>query len=179
MKDKVRTGKTPKPKTSGTKRKPAEKEIWERGCKKAAEALRESEERYRTIVDYSNDMIWTLDSDGNFMFFNKRSEEISGYRLEDWKGKSFVPLIIKDDLPKVAEVFKKTLEGQPQQYEASFYAKDGRTITIEGNTAPMYSKGKVVGTVTFGRDITERRQVEEALRESKAIIEAVIETAPT
>lgn len=49
------------------------------------DALLESEERYRTIIEYSNDMIWTLDTEGRFLFFNKHSEEISGSRLEDWE----------------------------------------------------------------------------------------------
>lgn len=142
-----------------------EKEIKER--KPVDEALKDSEERYRTIVEYSNDMIWTLDNEGKFLFFNKRSEQISGYKLEDWLGKSFAPLIIKEDLPKVIDVFQKTLKGQPQQYEISFTAKDGRIVTIEGNTAPIYSEGKVVGTVTLGRDITEQKKAQDELKESE------------
>jgi PAS domain S-box-containing protein len=130
------------------------------------EALKESEERYRTIIEYSNDMIWTLDTEGRFLFFNKRSEEITGFKLEDWKGKSFAPLIEKDDLPKVIEVFHKTLSGEPQQYEVSVKKEDGINIILLVNTAPIYSKGKVVGTVSCGWDITERKKAEEQIKES-------------
>jgi PAS domain S-box-containing protein len=128
------------------------------------EALNESEERYRTIIEYSNDMIWTLDTEGNFLFFNKRSEEITGFKLEDWKGKSFAPLIKQDDLVKVIEVFQKTLGGEPQQYEVSVKKEDGIDIILLVNTAPIYSKGNVVGTVSFGRDITERKKTEEQIK---------------
>jgi PAS domain S-box-containing protein len=130
------------------------------------EALKESEERYRTIIDYSNDMIWTLDTQGRFLFFNTRSEEITGFKLEDWQGKSFAPLIEKDDLPKVIEVFHKTLGGEPAQYEVSVAKEDGIKIILLVNTAPIYSKEKVVGTVSFGRDITERKKAEEQIKES-------------
>lgn len=133
--------------------------------KRAEEALRDSEELYRTIIEYSNDWIWTLDTRGRFMFFNKRAEEVSGYRLKDWRGKTFPPLIVEEDLPKVIEVFQKTLSGDPQQYEVRVKARDARTIILLVNTAPIYSKGEVVGTVSFGRDMTERKQAEEALRQ--------------
>ena len=130
------------------------------------EALKESEELYRTIIEYSNDMIWTLDTQGRFVFFNKRSEEITGFKLEDWQGKSFAPLIEKDDLPKVIDVFHKTLGGEPAQYEVSVAKEDGIKIILLVNTAPIYSKEKVVGTVSFGRDITERKKAEEQIKES-------------
>ena len=130
------------------------------------DALLESEKRYRMIIEYSNDMIWTLDMEGRFLFFNKRSEEISGYRLEDWRGKSFAPLIDKKDLPKVIELFHKTLSGQPQQYEVSVIREDGGTFILSVNTAPIYSKGEIVGTVSFGRDITENKKAEEQIRKS-------------
>jgi PAS domain S-box-containing protein len=130
------------------------------------EALKESEERYRTIIEYSNDMIWTLDTEGLFLFFNKRSEEITGYKLKDWRGKSFAPLIQKEELPKIIEVFHKTLSGEPQQYEVTVKKVDGNNLILSVNTAPIYSKGKVIGTVSCGRDITEHKKAEEQIKES-------------
>ena len=134
--------------------------------KKAEEALQESEEYYRMIIENSNDMIWTLDTEGRFLFFNKRSEQITGYRLEDWQGKSFAPLIYKEDIPKVTEVFHKILSGQPQQYEVSVIRKDGSKLILSVNSAPIYSKAKVVGTVSFGRDVTEQKEAEEQIKKS-------------
>ncbi len=134
--------------------------------KQIEEALRESEERYRTIIEFSNDMIWTLDTEGCFLFFNKRSEEISGFKLEDWRGKSFAPLIQKEELPKIIEVFHKTLSGEPQQYEVTVKKQDGNNLILFVNTAPIYSKGKIIGTVSCGRDITEHKKVEEQIKKS-------------
>lgn len=134
--------------------------------KKAEDALRESEQRYRTITEYSNDMIWTLDTEGNFLFFNRRSEILSGYKLEDLKGKHFSPLIIEKDLPKVNDVLYNVLHGQPQQYEFTFKNKYNKYITLSVNTAPIYSKGRIIGTVSFCRDITQNKRSEEKIKKT-------------
>ena len=134
--------------------------------KKAEDALRESEQLYRTITEYSNDMIWTLDTEGCFIFFNRHSEKMGGYKLEDLKGKHFSPLIVKKDLSKVNDVFHNVLNGQSQQYEVTFKNKFNKHITLSVNTAPIYSKGKVIGTVSFGRDITENKKAEEKIKKT-------------
>jgi PAS domain S-box-containing protein len=130
------------------------------------EALKESEERYRTIIEHSNDMIWILDTQGRYQFVNKHCEEFSGLKLDYFLGKSFIPFIDKKDLPKVIDVFHKTLNGEPQQYEVSVKKEDGSNFFLLVNTAPIYSKREVVGTVSFGRDITERKKAEEQIKES-------------
>src|SRR5665811_673310 len=107
-----------------------------------------------------------LDTEGCFLFFNKRSEEITGFKLKDWQGKSFAPLIKKEELPKIIEVFHKTSSGEPQQYEVTVKKVDGSELILLVNTGPFYSKGKVMGTVSCGRDITERKKEEEQIKES-------------
>lgn len=139
--------------------------------KKVENQLRDSEERYRTIIEHSNDMIWTLDSEGLFTFFNRRAEKISGYKLEDWKGKSFAPLIIPQDLPKVIDVFRTVLAGQSLEYEATFINKYSKKISLAINTAPIYSKGKIIGTVSFGRDITEQKKAESKVKSTTEELE--------
>ncbi len=137
--------------------------------KQAEEALAESEEHYRTIVEFSNDMIWALDMEGRFMFFNKAAEELSGYRSVEWKGRSFVPLLRKEDLPRVIEVFQKTLSGKPQQYEVTVKRFDGSDLMLSVNSAPYYSKGKITGTVSSARDITELKMAEEIRLENERL----------
>lgn len=129
--------------------------------------LRQSEERYRTIIETAHDLIWTLDNEGNFTFFNSRSEEASGYKLSELIGKSFAPLIFPEDSPKIHEVFLKTLQGNPQSYDVRVYKKDGQMFILSVNTVPLYENDKIIGTVSFGRDITEHKRVEEALQQSE------------
>lgn len=143
--------------------------------KRAEEELRKSEERYRTIVDYSNDMIWTLDEKGRFTFFNKRAEELSGRRLSDWIGKDFSPLILEEDLPHVIEVFKAATAGKPRQYEVRIKHPSGSLLTLAVNTAPIYTGDTVTGTVSFGRDVTLQKQAEEELQKSEERYRTMIE----
>ena len=135
--------------------------------RRAEEALRASEQKYRTMIEQSNDMIWTLDTEGNFTYFNKRTEEFSGHRFEDWQGKPFAAFIVEKDLSLAMEVFQKTLNGEPQHYEVRIKKLDGDILILSVNTAPIFKAGAVVGTVNFGRDITERKQLEEQLRQSQ------------
>lgn len=141
--------------------------------RKATEAsLQESEEKYRTMIEYSNDLIWTLDRDGNFTFFNKKAEEVSGYKLADWLGKSFAPLIPPEDLPGIMEIFTETLNGKSQRYEIDFYKIDGSICSLSVNTSPVIKSGEVVATVSFGQDVTDQKQAESFI---KNILESVDE----
>lgn len=147
-------------------------------CARSQNSLVESENRYRTMIENANDMIWMLDTQGKMTFFNRQSEIVSGHKFEDWKGKTFAPLIYPDDLGVVNEVFQKTLSGEPQQYRVRVTTKNGDTVVLSINTAPMYDGNKIVGTVSFGRDITARVQAEKKLQESleryKKIIEGIV-----
>lgn len=146
--------------------------------KQAEMALRESEERYRTMIENANDLIWALDTQGNFTVFNHQAEIVSGYKFEDWRGKSFAPLIHPDDLEMVNEVFQKTLSGTQQQYTVRVYKKNGEAFILSVNTAPIYKMGKIDGAVSFGRDITERVRAEIALRDAEAKYRTLVEQLP-
>ncbi len=135
------------------------KDITERS--KIEKELKESEEKYRTIIEISNDLIWKLDRSGNFLYFNKKAAEVSGYKLEMFIGKSFVPFIVPSDLPKIKNIFLETLNGNPQHYEVSIFKNDGSVIILSVNTTPIFESGKVVGTVSFGQDITVIKKSEE------------------
>ncbi|MFA5795428.1 MAG: PAS domain S-box protein [Candidatus Brocadiia bacterium] len=145
--------------------------------KLAEEALKESEERYRTIIETANDLIWTLDIQGNFTFFNRQAEVITGHKFEDWQGKSFFPLLYPDDVNPVNEVFKQVLTGETQQYTVRIYNRSGALLTLSVNIAPIYQKGTVIGTVSFGRDITARKLMETALHQSEKRYRTLAEAA--
>ncbi len=134
---------------------------------KAEDSLKVSEDKYQTMIDYSNDLIWTLDNNGNFTFFNEIVSKTTGLKLNEWKGKSFVPLIMKEDLPMIMDVFQENMKGKPCNYELRFKKPDESILTISVNTSPIYVLGKIEGVVSFGRDTTLSKQVEKSLRESE------------
>ena len=131
------------------------------------EKIRQSEERYRTIVETAHDIIWMVDRDGNFIFANKRAEEITGYKTEDWIGKSFAPFILPEDRPKAQAIFLNALQGIPQSYDARIIGHDGKVIVLSASTIPLYEAENVIGAVSFGRDVTEQKRAEEALWQSE------------
>ncbi|MCD4819588.1 MAG: PAS domain S-box protein [Candidatus Cloacimonetes bacterium] len=148
--------------------------------KQMEEKLLENEKRYRTMIENANDMIWTLDTKGNFTFFNRQSELITGYKLENWIGKSFASLIHQDDFEIVKEVFKETFSGKPSHYIVRIYNKNGEIIILSVNTASIFEKSRIIGTVSFGRDITEQKKAEENLQFlssiTKQVTDAIIVT---
>lgn len=145
--------------------------------KEAEEALRASEERYRTMVNHANDWIWTLDREGRFTFVNPVAEEESGYSEKEWHNRSFESVIVPQDLPAVQEAFSRTLKGESTTYRARIYGRQGTILTLEVTTAPLRTDHRIVGTVSFGRNVTERQRMEEALRKSEKQFRTLIENA--
>ncbi len=147
--------------------------------KQAEEALRLSEEKYRTMIEHSNDLIWTLDKQGNFTYFNKSAEEISGYKPEDLLGKSYEPLVLPADLPRIKEIFLETLNGTSQSYEVNVLRENGSVFVLSVNTAPIFESGQVVGSVSFGRDFTEQKHLEDELSREIEVNTAIADLSRT
>ncbi|MEI6139068.1 MAG: PAS domain S-box protein, partial [Mariniphaga sp.] len=132
--------------------------------KKVEMELKASEDQYRTMIENSNDLIWTLDINGNFVFLNKIATNTTGLVLEEWIGKSFLPLIMEEDRPMILDIFQKGINGISCNYNLRFKKKDGSVLTISTNTSPIFNSEKVVGIVSFGRDITEKIEIEKKVK---------------
>jgi len=151
-----------------------ERDITER--KRAEKELRRAEEKYRTMIEHSNDLIWTLDTEGKFTYTNKQAEELSGYGQADLIGKNFDPLLPPGDVQRISEVYYALLNGKPQQYEVSVIRKDGSVFVLSVNAAPLYDSGEIVGVVNFARNITEQKLAERALQESEQRYRKLVES---
>lgn len=143
--------------------------------REAEKALAESEEKYRTMIESSNDLIWSLDSSGNFTFFNSQTEKSTGFLMKEWLGKSFVPLIMEEELPLLMDVFTKGMNGISSTYEFNLRIKDGRVLTFSVKTAPIKVNNKVTGVFSFARDITRQKEIELALVESEMKYRTIFE----
>ncbi|MDO8671685.1 MAG: PAS domain S-box protein [Dehalococcoidia bacterium] len=132
-----------------------------------AQSLRDSEALYRTVVEASRDVIWFMDRAGTIGYFNRRGKEICGYDLEDLSGKPFAPVIVPKDLPVAESAVARALAGHAQSYEVGVIRKDGEVVELLVDKTPIFVADQVVGTVSFGRDITERKRAEKALQDSE------------
>jgi PAS domain S-box-containing protein len=132
------------------------------------DAVRESEERYRLLVETAKDMVFTYAPDGTFTSLNSGFEAITGWDRRDWIGKPFAPLVHPDDLPAASERSARLLRGENlPPFEVRLSSRGGGWVTAESVATPMVDDGKVVQVLGIVRDITERKQAEEEIRRAK------------
>jgi PAS domain S-box-containing protein len=136
--------------------------------KRAEEALRESEERYRRLVENAPEVIYSLSAeDGTITLLNPAFERITGCSRAEWLGKPFMSIVHPDDLGLAVETFQRVLRGEViQPYELRILSRSGEYISGEFTSVPNIEKGKVIGEFGIARDITERKRVEEKIKAS-------------
>jgi len=138
-------------------------------------ALRESEERYRSVVDTARDVIFTLSPDGTIISLNPVFETVTGWARAEWIGKDFFPLVHPDDRARAADVHRAALQGQtPSVFELGIRAKSGATIPGEVVATPLVRDARVVGVLGVARDITDRKLAEQALHHLNEALEEEI-----
>jgi len=137
--------------------------------KRAEEALRESEERYRRLVETAPEVIYNLSAeDGTITLLNPAFERITGWSRAEWLGKPFMPLVHPDDLTLAMETFQQISRGEATPpYELRILSKSGEYFIGEFISFPHIEKRKVIGEFGIARDITERKKAEEVLRISE------------
>ncbi len=144
--------------------------------KKIEEALKESEERYRTLVENSKDSIVIVDLKGNVKFANRATEELTGYTLEEGIGMNVRKITPLKHWPKSLAMLKKAITGEPVPYfESVIRRKDKKLIPVESGGQAILKNGKVVGIQILTRDITERKRAEEELEKYRLHLEELVE----
>jgi len=144
--------------------------------KRAEEALKESEERYGNLVQNALDIIFNVSLDGTITYLNPAFEPITGWSRSEWIGKPFAPLIHPDDLPLAMKLFQDAIQQKASgTLEARIIAKSGEYLQVEAKSTPLTQKGRVAGFWSIARNLTERKQMESALRESKEKLQRIFE----
>jgi diguanylate cyclase (GGDEF)-like protein/PAS domain S-box-containing protein len=133
--------------------------------RRAEEALRESEIRFRTVVEALGEGLLITDADDRILYANPRVEEIFGYRPEELVGRiGYEVLLPADEIEVFRERIGRRLDGSSERYELRVRRKDGSLAWTEIHATPYRGPdGTVVGTVGAIAEITERKRVEEQL----------------
>ncbi len=126
------------------------------------------QEQYRVVTEALNDAVFTLDAEGRFAFGNAAGERLTGYRLEELLGRSFMDLVAPEDLPALVDRFRRALAGETisPHVRAEMIRKDGSRVPIELSMANLDLDGRIIGRVGVARDISDRRQADEQIRAS-------------
>ncbi len=134
---------------------------------KAGEALSESEKKYSTIVENSNDGIVIL-QDGAVKYGNGKMMEITEYTMGETIGKPFIDFISPRYKIQAIDRYKSRMAGEevPSRYEMEIISRNGKTIPVEVNASRIEYEGKPAD-MAIVRDIAERKRAEKALLESE------------
>lgn len=136
---------------------------------RAEQALRRSEERYRDLFENANDMIYTQDLAGYYTSVNKKGEVLTGYSRTESAQLHMRQLVAPEYLAQSIDNGTRKLRGETTEtvYEVELICRDGRRLPVEVSSRLLYEDGKPVGIQGIARDISERKHLEEQLRQSQ------------
>ena len=144
--------------------------------KELEQKIRRSEYKYQDLIENANDLIYTLNLDGDFIFINRQLNALTGFSREDWIGRSFFDLVAPEDRVEARTNFNLTVKGKARIFEIRLICQSGNPLFISMNINPIYEKGAVVGAVGISRDITQRKRLEQQITDLKNFNESIIQS---
>ena len=148
--------------------------------RKTETALRESEEKYRTLIESTLDFVFTVDRRGLFTYVNPRFEMVTGRTSSELVGLPFTDILSPEAKKIAAAQFKKGIRGEKgAPYEIDIIHKSGSRIPVEFNVTTLRdANDQPIGRYGVGRYLTERRRTESALRESEDRLYSIVQGSP-
>ncbi|HML04053.1 MAG TPA: PAS domain S-box protein, partial [Candidatus Bathyarchaeia archaeon] len=141
--------------------------------RKTEETLKQSEEKYRNLVENARDTILTYDPTGIISSANKKIEDY-GFRRDQFIGNNMFKFIPKKYWPRLIKEHSNIASGNPTEGEIEVITPTGK-INVEYKSNPVRQGDKVIGAQTILRDVTERKKAEEAIRESEQKFRSIFE----
>jgi PAS domain S-box-containing protein len=143
------------------------------------EKLLEIKRRYYELMEQTRDVIFVLSNQGIVVSLNHAFERITGWELKEWIGKPFTGLLHPDDVYLVAERISNVLKGSINHLlELRIRKKSGVYLYSEILSSPQVDNGKIIGILGIGRDITDRKLVEEALERERTLLRTLVDLLP-
>jgi PAS domain S-box-containing protein len=146
----------------------------------AEEARGESEARYRALVEEASDIIYRTDVAGKLTYCNPTSLPVLGYLPEELLGRHYLEIVLPEYRRKAAQFYGRQFIRQTLRtvYELPVAAKDGREVWLGQHTQLLVEGDTISGFQVVARDITERKRVEQALRESEERFSKAFQSSP-
>jgi len=146
---------------------------------RAESALRESEERYRAVVETLNEGLLITDGDDRIVFANERMTRMTGHAVAQMQGRPAAELFLAPkDWPAVQDRHRRRQRGLAEHYEVEMRRSDGSVFFAEVHAIPFRNaEGRIVGTLGAITDVTERKLAEESLQRSAREYRDLFESA--
>lgn len=145
--------------------------------KRAEASLRDSESRYRDLFENANDPIFILDADHRYMDVNEKATRVFGYSKEEFQRMSVFDLIPPEQAERSRRTFHALQEhGRYDDFEGKLRAKDGQWRDVQVSSSRIIINGVFAGSRDIVRDITERKRMEDALREEQGFTTTILDT---
>jgi PAS domain S-box-containing protein len=142
--------------------------------KQAEEALKKSEEKYRHLVENTNEVLYATDENGVITYISPISKTLSGYNPSEVTGRHFAEFIYKEDVDSIMEEFKKHITGAHEPSECRIVTKSGDLKWIRSSGRAIFLNGRFLGVQGVMSDITEQKRVEEKIKASLKEKEAMM-----
>ena len=149
--------------------------------KQTEEKLRESEERFRSLVETTSDWLWEIDANSVYTYSSPKIKDILGYEPEEIIGKTPFDLMSSDEAERIGKIFQAVIESQKSftRLENTNLHKEGRLIVLETSGVPIFNEnGDLLGYRGIDRDITERKKAEQKLKESEEMYRNLFNSTP-
>jgi len=146
--------------------------------KQAEEALRQSEEKYRDLVENINDIIFSLDEEGRITYVSPAATHLSGYSPSELIGKNYIELVLEEDHPVLEESLRVALDGILKPCEFRILSKFRETKWLRSSIRPIFRDGSFAGFQGTITDVTQRKLAEEELRLAHQQLKDIIEFLP-
>lgn len=138
----------------------------EKMLERKVQELRESEEKYRRLIEDSTEGVWVFDENAKTSLLNPRMAEMLGYTINEMNGKSLYAFMEENEAKKTKLKFKNRKDNIKEEHEIEFLHKNGNKIYTILSSSPIFDQnGKFKGTMAFIKDITERKRAEKLIIE--------------
>ena len=126
--------------------------------RKVEAVARERQSLLQNIMESAREAIYAMDLEGNYKWCNQAMLEMTGYRLDEIIGHSFMERTHEDDREMRLQRFNKAIHGEAQSFETRYIASDGKVRYAAINTAPIIVDGETTGVLGIAHDITEQKE---------------------